>query len=84
MRIMLGVEDEADLPHERAARFEAPAADPEIRELLKLMRRLAAQHCGPDASFEERSAAMRRVAAAAWPEIFGGVDDDQQREDPKC
>ena len=71
------------MPKQRDARFEELAADPEMLELLKLMRRLADQHCGPNASFEERSAAMRRVAAAAWPQVFEGADDDQQREDPK-
>jgi hypothetical protein len=71
------------LPKKRDSRFEALAADPEMLELLKLMRRLAEQQCGPNASFEERSAAMRRVAAAAWPEAFEGDDHDQQREDPK-
>jgi hypothetical protein len=64
---------------ERAARVN----DPEMRELLQLMRRLADEQCGPNASFEERSAAMRRLAAAAWPEVFEGDDDGHEREDPK-
>ncbi|HMV76170.1 MAG TPA: hypothetical protein PKB00_16475 [Microthrixaceae bacterium] len=67
----------------RDADREARASDPDLLELWKLMRRLADEQCGPDASFEERSAAMRRVAAAAWPGAFEGDDDGHEREDPK-
>lgn len=71
------------MPKQRDVERDARVNDPDLVELLKLMRRLADEQCGPNASFSERSAAMRRVAAAALPEAFEGEDDGHEREDPE-
>ncbi len=71
------------MPRKRDAQREALRNDPRLLEALELMRKLADAHCGPDASFHERSAAMRRVAAAVLPGVLEGDDDGHEREDPK-
>jgi len=58
--------------------------DPRLVEAARLLGELADEQCGPGASFEERSAAARKVARALLGDAseYGGVDDGNEREDP--
>lgn len=67
---------EDDTPTRRDERLN----DPRLVEAARLLGQLADKQCGPTASFEERSHAARRVAAALLSSLEEDANADE-RED---
>ena len=67
---------EDDTPTRRDERLK----DPRLKEAARLLGQLADKHCGPTASFEERSRAARRVAEALLSSLEEDANADE-RED---
>lgn len=71
-----------DWEAEQRARRER-RKDPTMKELGELVGELADEQCGPDAGFETRSRAARKVLEFLVAEYVDSRTDDEEREDPE-